>query len=131
MQKFMPIILICSIPFLISLAHDVYLYTENQENGFLFSSLGYAWTQYDVESFKVFMRPLSEEARQKVNSFLGIKATPTLFSLIILLPLITGAEYFLLKLLFGRIGGTNYSSKGRARTNHTGRKSAAMNYKKK
>lgn len=37
-------------PAVVSLGHDVYFYSQNQERGFMFSDLGWLWDRYHKES---------------------------------------------------------------------------------
>lgn len=44
---------IVTIPALVALGHDAYLYYINQPKPFDFAALGFIWTQYDPESYKM------------------------------------------------------------------------------
>ncbi len=41
-----------TIPAMAALGHDLYLFYENQEKGFMFAALGFIWTRYDPDSFQ-------------------------------------------------------------------------------
>ena len=78
------------LPALAALGHDIYLfYTHEGVNNVvadatqaiadkgaftLFASLGYIWTQYDPENYKLIAQSLDEETWSALNTLLSYKA---------------------------------------------------------
>ncbi|MBX2833973.1 MAG: hypothetical protein KTR28_03280 [Micavibrio sp.] len=84
-MRFVLPLIIVMIPALIALGHDGYLfYMEHMNPGrfnmqllqdkFKFSSLGYIWTTYDVESYKTTRESLSDEDWAELDTILTFKA---------------------------------------------------------
>ena len=80
-----PLILILLIPALIALGHDIYLFYTNFLNPgmfsidllmkeFKFSALGFIWTTYDVESYKMAVQSMAPADWAKLDKFLTLKA---------------------------------------------------------
>lgn len=82
--------LLVLIPALVAFGHDVYLFYINEgvdnviadatqameDKGALtfFASLGYIWTQYDPESYKIIAQSLDPESWNMLNTLLAQKA---------------------------------------------------------
>lgn len=123
MQKYVLTILICMLPFFFALAHDIYLYVQNFEKGFQFSSLGYIWTHYYAESYKDFMNNSTPEVISTTKTILSEKAT--------LICLLVGAgmfglsaiEYIILRVMFGWLNGDSYTEQS-----HYRRKNSDMEF---
>lgn len=87
------LLFIVTLPVLISLGHDFYLfyvaqgeqlspdlltkiYTEDRPGrSFSFAALGYIWTQYGPESYKLMADSYDPQEWSKIQEFLKLKAT--------------------------------------------------------
>jgi hypothetical protein len=80
-----PLILLLLIPALIALGHDIYLFYTNFLNPgmfsidllmkeFKFSALGFIWTTYDVESYKMAVQTMEPKDWKQLDAFLTLKA---------------------------------------------------------
>lgn len=49
------------IPFCAAIGHDIWYYTENQEEGFRLSELGWVWHTHHKESHDEFIQMLDDE----------------------------------------------------------------------
>lgn len=70
------LIFLLTIPLLAAVAHDGYLFYEDQtlaeeKKGFQFATIGYTWNRYDKQSLREFMRPLDQEKREMAATMLG------------------------------------------------------------
>ncbi len=82
----LPLIILLLIPAMIALGHDAYLFYVNHAQGpapisldmiiekFKFSALGFIWTTYDVESYKLAVSSMSEDDWSIIDHILTYKA---------------------------------------------------------
>lgn len=63
-----------SLPMLGALGHDAYLLYQNPDKGFEFSALGFIWTKYDPESYRMAIDMVSPETWENINYILTFKA---------------------------------------------------------
>ena len=81
-----PLIFLLLVPAFIALGHDIYLFYTNHmqshaplslamiEENFKFSALGFIWTSYDVESYKMTVGSVSKEDWAFIDWILTFKA---------------------------------------------------------
>ncbi len=61
------LLIIAFIPLIAALAHDAYVYSENQDKGFEFTDIGWIWNKYHAESHLMVNKELKhakEEAEK-------------------------------------------------------------------
>ena len=61
------LLIIAFIPLIAALAHDAYVYTQNQDKGFEFTDIGWIWNKYHAESHQKISKELKhtiEEAEK-------------------------------------------------------------------
>lgn len=46
------LLFLVTLPLLMAIGHDIYMYTQHQDKGLMLSALGYIWTTYHPESYK-------------------------------------------------------------------------------
>ena len=103
--------LVCLIPGLIALGHDAYLYTLSPEEGIRFASFGWAWATYHPQTLTAAFEALNEDMAKQIEFFLGFKISLVFGLLTIILPTLIATEYYLLRLIFGKIGPTTKPNK--------------------
>lgn len=74
MHVVISLIFIVFIPALAVLGHDSYLYYLNQDNGFMLSTMGFIWTEYEPTSYEKMLEGLTEEQVDIATAILGRKA---------------------------------------------------------
>ena len=104
MKRYLPMFLVCLIPALISLGHDIYLYTLEPEEDIRFASIGWIWAHYHLPSFNAFINQTDKAVLEALDPYFGIQLTLFMAALTLILPLLIAIEYFLLRLGFGKIG---------------------------
>lgn len=109
MRPYIIIFIIFLIPAMVSLAHDISLYFNNPDHDFTFVSIGYVWTQYAQGSFEAFIKAGDQTTIAFVDQVLSWKLTLAALCFGFGVPLLVACEYFILRLLFGWIGGQSYT----------------------
>lgn len=104
MYRYLPMFIVCLIPAMISLGHDLYLFQQNPEEGIRFASLGWIWANYSPESMQETINSMEESAIKTAEKILALKLSLALAALTIIIPGLITIEYFLLRLVFGKIG---------------------------
>jgi len=61
-------------PLLASLGHDIYMFIENQEKGFMLSAVGFLWTTYHPESYKWVNENVDGQSWALINMVLAQKS---------------------------------------------------------
>jgi len=84
MQLVISLIALAFLPTLAVLGHDAYLFYTHQDQGFMFSTLGYIWTEYLPASHNAAMQALERQPwvimdteimnREILSAILGRKA---------------------------------------------------------
>lgn len=72
-NNYLPILFIAFLPVIAALGFDLYLLYENPDNGFMFSTLGFAWTRYSPETFAQAVKTLDPEIWAVINFLLAQK----------------------------------------------------------
>ncbi len=111
MKRYLPLFAVPALLALIALGHDAYIYymDESFDKTLKFTSIGWVWANYHTESFQEFVKTSEPEVLEAIDPFLTIQLTIALSVMIIVLPILIAAEYYLLRLLFGWIGGNQIS----------------------
>ncbi len=112
MTRYLPMFFISLIPALFSLAHDFYIYYENEafDKTLKFTSIGWTWAHYHPESLQQFIKETPPEMVEAfIEPLLTVQTTLGFASLIIIIPVLITIEYYLLRILFGWIGGSQTS----------------------
>lgn len=65
---------VVALPALIALGHDAWLFYENQERGFMLSTLGFAWTRYHPDSYKMMATALEPAQWEMLKALLAQKS---------------------------------------------------------
>lgn len=117
------LIFLVTLPAIVALGHDVYLYYENQDRGFMFSALGWIWTQYHPESYEWTVEQTAPDTWRYINNILALKATVVTIGFAV----VVYALILLLSLLFGEKQSGSKFDKSLKR----GIKPGKMQYKRK
>lgn len=127
-------IMVLTIPALVALGHDFYLYYANPEKGFMFASLGFTWLHYSPTSYQEFFTKLSPDAAENVKFLLKQKNFFIGIFISVILPVMLAVQYLILRILFGGIGGTKYEKSAmpeRSIRTSRNREAKTMQYKRK
>lgn len=137
------LIFVLLIPALIAFGHDIYLfYIHHAQDApmitmdlikekFKFSAFGFIWTTYDPESYKAVASGLDPESWAKLDAFLTTKAT---FAGLAFAGVIIVLMAFFALFGLGPMaseGGRVYGGKDKKPPKIGGKKSGAMEYKRK
>lgn len=109
MGRYLPMFFISLIPALFALAHDFYIYYENTDfdKTLKFASIGWTWAYYHPESLRQFINSFPQETTEVfIEPLLTVQMTLGFAALAIIMPALITIEYFLLRILFGWIGGS-------------------------
>lgn len=137
MNKYVLTFLICLIPAALAFGHDVYLFTQNPDRGFLFSDMGYVWTTYEPNSYRKFIENAGPDMIADANIVLSWALTVVMLCVGVILPILVAFQYFLLRVLFGWIGGKgvqtrkSYFGDVGGRTDLQGRNKGLFKYSRK
>lgn len=78
------------LPLLAAVGHDLWLFYENQDRGFMMTSLGFLWTNYHEESFTQAVEMMDKDVWQYVNMLLAQKAIIVTASLFVFSLMLAG-----------------------------------------
>ena len=68
-------LILIALPLVVVLGHDIYMFTQHQDKGFMLSDLGFLWTTYHPESFKQVNQSVDEQSWALINALLTQKAS--------------------------------------------------------
>ena len=69
-STFLILLVVVTVPFVAAIGHDLWLYYENPDNGFLMSEIGFIWKRYSPESFKITRDILNAEEWNILNRYI-------------------------------------------------------------